>query len=67
MKNLFLLYLLLISSLCLGQNYPIFTSLEVTPPYSVKLHEYTTEQSHRLGIGILLKDVSKPTYKIKLK
>ncbi len=50
-----------------AQVYPIQVVTEITPPYSVYLSDYTTMGTGKLAVNILLTDVSRFNYPVKLR
>lgn len=50
-----------------AQVYPVQVITEITPPYSVYLSDYTTPGTSKLAVNILLTDVSRFNYPVKLR
>ncbi len=50
-----------------AQIYPAQVITEITPPYSVYLSDYTTPGTGKLAVNILLTDISKFNYPVKLR
>jgi hypothetical protein len=63
-----LVWLLFISlgSLC-AQTKPVAAHLQVLPPYSPFLSDYTTPESEQLRLSLLLQDLSEPSYRVRLR
>lgn len=49
-----------------GQTYPVQASLFMQPPYSVYLSDYTAGGSNRLGLNLLLRDMSRDSLAVRL-
>jgi hypothetical protein len=64
---LLLLLLFATSSLRAQTSYPVQVNVMVTPPNSVYLTDYYTRGSERLKVQLLLKEVSRPSFPVKLR
>jgi hypothetical protein len=62
-----LLLVLILPVLSFGQNYPVQVNLTLIPPYTLNLSDYTEAGSNRILATILLRNLDKPTYQVKLK
>ncbi len=56
-----------ISSQLKSQVYPVQVMTEITPPYSVYLSDYTSPGIEKLAVNILLTDINKFNYAVKLR
>ncbi|MCC6690389.1 MAG: fibronectin type III domain-containing protein [Bacteroidia bacterium] len=54
------------SGLALAQSYPIQLTTQLLPPYSGYLPDYATAGNEKLHLILLLKDLSKPVYALRL-
>ena len=68
MKNLLCLIILLFSytGTLQAQDYPVSTSTQVIPPYSLYLPDYYSGGSEKLRVILLQRDLSQPGYDISL-
>jgi hypothetical protein len=62
------LWIALMCGLCSGfaQTYPIYVTPSLTPPYSLKLSDYSTTGSQQLAITIMVRDASISNLPVKL-
>jgi hypothetical protein len=49
-----------------AQLYPVQTTLQLTPPYSVYLSDYASPGNDKLRLIMVQRDVSKPSYQVRL-
>jgi hypothetical protein len=52
--------------LSIAQNYPIYVTPMLTPPYSLRLADYITPGSQRLVVQIMVKDLTVSNLPVKL-
>jgi hypothetical protein len=57
---------LLFNTILPAQNYPVKATLQVTPPYSGYLLDYTDESNEKLKVLLTLNDVNVNSYAVKL-
>ncbi len=55
---------LLFSHFSFAQTYPVSATLQLTPPYSVYLSDYTVNDQMKLHL--LLRDLNEPSYQVRL-
>ena len=71
MPNLFryiLPFLILLTSLKgEAQVYPVQSTLQITPPYSLTLADYVAPGSEKLALNIFLADVNRPELSVRLR
>ncbi|NOS90432.1 MAG: hypothetical protein HOP30_00780 [Cyclobacteriaceae bacterium] len=48
----------------IAQTYPVSATLQLTPPYSVYLSDYTVNDQMKLHL--LLRDLNEPSYQVRL-
>jgi hypothetical protein len=67
MKKLFLTFLLLSGlSRAVAQVFPVQATPQLVPPYSVYLADYAQPDVEKLRVVLLLKDLSQPSYQVRL-
>ncbi|WP_440135007.1 hypothetical protein, partial [Chitinophaga sancti] len=68
MKNLLYLIILLFSytGVLQAQDYPVSTSTQIIPPYSLYLPDYYSGGSDKLRLILLQRDLTQPSYEISL-
>jgi hypothetical protein len=49
-----------------AQFYPVQSSVQLIPPYSVYLSDYATHGSERLRVILVHRDLTKPTYQLRM-
>jgi hypothetical protein len=49
-----------------AQVYPVQINTQLIPPYSLRLSDYVSPGTNRVGVNILLTDVTEPEYYIRL-
>jgi TANFOR domain-containing protein len=49
-----------------GQIFPVQTSTQLVPPYSVYLSDYATPGNEKLRVILLQRDLSQPAYQVRL-
>lgn len=59
--------LLFTSILYAQEKWPVLTSTEITPPYSIYLSDYANSGVNKLAINVLLKDITAFNYSVKLR
>ncbi|MCA6365308.1 MAG: hypothetical protein IM638_19910 [Bacteroidetes bacterium] len=64
---LLLVLLLLVPTRISAQTYPVQLNVQLQPPFSGYLPDYTTPGSEQLKIFVLFTDFTRPSYDIKLK
>ncbi|WP_025740913.1 hypothetical protein [Aquimarina pacifica] len=65
--NHFLLLFLLFPLLGNAQVFPVQVTPQMIPPYSLKLSEYSTLNSEKLILNLILSDIAEPTRQVRLK
>lgn len=50
-----------------AQNYPVNTSVNIIPPYSVHLADYMAPGSNKLSVNLLLTQQNRPSFPVKLR
>jgi hypothetical protein len=63
---LFLLLFLFLVSTAQAQLFPVQTSVQIIPPYSVYLADYATPGNDKLKLIMVQRDVSRPSYQVRL-
>lgn len=63
----FLLMFMPLQNYVWAQVFPVQVITEITPPYSVYLSDYTTPGSNKLAVNILLTDINRFNYPVKLR
>ncbi len=66
-RNTVLMILLLLASIGRGQNYPVQAFVQLTPPYSSYLPDYSDPFNNQLKVLLTLTDFSVPSYQVKLR
>jgi TANFOR domain-containing protein len=71
MKNLIyrcgIVVILMLAAISLwSQNFPVQATIQVTPPYSLYLEDYTLE-SNRLSLMVFFKDFNRPEYRVRFR
>jgi TANFOR domain-containing protein len=61
-----ILLFLLMASQAVAQTYPVNASLQLTPPYSVYLSDYTVGGTDQMKLNLFLRDLAEPSYQIRL-
>ena len=54
-------------SLVFSQNYPVQTTIQLTPPYTSYLPDYTDDGNSKLQLALQITDVNEPILQVKLK
>jgi TANFOR domain-containing protein len=49
-----------------AQNYPVQSTMQILPPYSLYLQDYVSDDN-RMGLIVLLKDIGRPEYRVRFK
>jgi Fibronectin type III domain len=62
----FLFFFLIISPSVQAQLFPVQTSVQIIPPYSVYLADYATPGNDKLKLILVQRDVSRPSYQVRL-
>ncbi|MGJ8733418.1 MAG: hypothetical protein ACSHW4_09740 [Cellulophaga sp.] len=62
-----ILLVLLTSSVASAQLFPVQVSPQLTPPYSLKLSDYSTTTSEKLLVNLLLTDVNESDLQVRLR
>lgn len=67
MKWLTFIAMILLSALTAqGQNYPVQSTIQILPPYSLYLQDYVSEDN-KMSVIVLLKDVGRPEYRVRFR
>lgn len=66
-RNTAMMILLLLASIGRGQNYPVQAFVQLTPPYSSYLPDYSDPFNNQLKVLLTLTDFSVPSYQVKLR
>lgn len=61
-----LLIILLQSVQVNAQVYPVQINTQLIPPYSLRLSDYVSPGTNRVGVNVFLSDITKPDYYIRL-
>lgn len=56
-----------LSGLVFSQNYPVQTTIQLTPPYTSYLPDYTDGVNSKLQVALNITDVNEPILQVKLK
>ena len=56
-----------LSGILLAQNFPVQTTIQLTPPFTSYLPDYTDGVNSKLQVGLNIKDVNEPMLQVKLK
>ncbi|WP_378187381.1 fibronectin type III domain-containing protein [Aquimarina sp. W85] len=67
MKLKFLLPLFLVAVMTNAQILPVQSTVQLIPPYSLRLSDYSTASLDRIYLNLLLIDVVEPTIQVRLK
>ncbi len=59
--------LLSICRVCMGQDIAVQTNINLIPPYTLSLYDYTQPGSNKLMVTILLKDLNVITHQVRLR
>ncbi|WKB81258.1 hypothetical protein QYR09_16090 [Cellulophaga lytica] len=62
-----ILLVLLTSSVASAQLFPVQVSPQLTPPYSLKLSDYSTSTTEKLLVNLLLTDVNESDLQVRLR
>ncbi|MGB4773551.1 MAG: fibronectin type III domain-containing protein, partial [Daejeonella sp.] len=64
---LFFLFLLLSKFSYSQQVYPVLSTLQINPPYSLYLSDYASASSDKMQVNLFLKDLTKSNYPCRLR
>ncbi len=66
MRSFLIIVLIVVSGIAKAQNYPVQAFLQVTPPYSGYLPDYSDPFNQQMKVLLTLNDFSVPSYNVKL-
>lgn len=58
--------LTMVTSIANAQTYPVQSTIQITPPYSLYLQDYVSEDN-RMSLIVLLKEITRPEYHVKFR
>jgi len=62
-----LLFIVSAASQLLAQVYPVQATVQLTPPYSLYLSDYTQSGTERLAVNVFLADIARPSLDVRFR